>query len=89
MTAATITATPPVPELAIELGLETPRAVRLADVDDVATRRQLAAQAIGQRRADLALLRALLLEVYGKAPELAKLEAADEVLTELNVLAVA
>jgi len=89
MTAATITAAPPVPELAIELGLETPRAVRLADVADVTTRRQLAAQAIGDRRADLALLRALLLEVYGKAPALAKLEADDELLTELNVLAVA
>lgn len=89
MTAATITAAPPVPELAIELGLETPRAVRLADVTDVTTRRQLAAQAIGDRRADLGLLRALLLEVYGKAPKLAKLEADDEVLTELNVLAVA
>lgn len=88
MTAATITP-PTVPPLAIELGLETPRATRLADVDDVVLRRQLAAQAIGQRRADLALLRTLLLEVYGKAPALAKLEAADEVLTELNVLAVA
>ena len=87
MTAATITAT--VPTLALELGLETPRAVRLAAVDDVVTRRQLAAQGIAARRSDLGLLRLLLLETYGKAPELARLERDDEVLTELNVLAVA
>lgn len=87
MTAATITTA--APALAIELGLETPRAVRLADVEDVALRRQLAAQAIAERRSDLGLLRTLLLETYGKAPELAKLERDDEVLAELNVLAVA
>lgn len=89
MTAATITPATPVPPLAIELGLETPRATRLAGVDDVTLRRQLAAQAIGERRADLGLLRLLLLETYGKAPELAQLERDDEVLAELNVLAVA
>lgn len=88
MTAATITDT--IPPLARELGLETPRAVRLAGVDDVATRRQLAAQGIAARRSDLGLLRLLLLlETYGKAPKLADLEDRDEVLLELNVLAVA
>lgn len=87
MTAATITST--VPPLARELGLETPRACRVAGVDDVGLRRQLAAQAIAERRSDLGLLRTLLLEVYGKAPELAQLERDDEVLAELNVLAVA
>ena len=89
MTAATITATPPVPALAIELGLETPRACRLAAIPDVGVRRQAAARELADRRSDLALLRTLLVEAYGTAPPLAKLEARDEVLAELTVLAVA
>lgn len=82
------TATQP-PTVAEVLGLVTPRACRLADVPDAGLRRTMAARALADRRSDLALLRVLLVEAYGKAKPLARIEAEDEVLLELSVLAVA
>ena len=86
MTAATVEA--PITDV-----LEHPSAIRLADqlagiVDDT-VRRQYAARAAQDRRADLALYRALLVERYGNAPRLEVLEQRDELLLELNLLAIA
>ena len=89
MTAATVTPAPPVPALAVELGLETPRACRIAAIPDTGVRRATAARALTDRRSDLALMRVLLVEAYGRAKPLAVLEAEDAVLLELTVLAVA
>lgn len=77
------------PPSAIELGLVTDRAVRIATIPDVGVRRTTAAQAVTDRRTELATMRQLLLEAYGTAKPLARIEAADEVLLELTVLAIA
>lgn len=75
--------------MAVEYGLETPRACRIAAIPDTGVRRATAAQALADRRAELATMRQLLVEAYGRAKPLARLEAEDAVLLELTVLAVA
>ena len=88
MTAATVELT-----LALELGLEHPHAIRLADQleglpDDA--RRPAAGNAAADRLADLTLLRALLVERYGTGvPPLTKIVAADTLYGDLTILAIA
>ena len=72
-----------------ELGLETDRALLLSEVDDVDTRRRMAAEDYTARRATLGTYRALLLERDGTAPPLALIESRDELLIELAVLTIA
>lgn len=90
MTAATVEGTPSLVDV---LALETPTAIAAAayleTVADVGYRRQLAGQLAAQRRQELGLYRALLLERFGTAPTILAVEGTDEVLTELLVLAVA
>lgn len=85
MTATAATA----PPMAVEYGLETLRACRVAAIPDVGLRRAVAARAIADRRTELATMRQLLVEAYGTAKPLHRLELDDEVLLELTVLAVA
>lgn len=90
MTAATVEAGT---SLADELALETDTARHLANyletIPDVGYRRQLAAQAVAERKSELALACQLLAERYGMGPSVAKLEREDALLVELLVLAVA
>ena len=88
MTAATA------PTSAIDLGLEHPSAVALAEqlatIVEPSVRREQAARALADRRADLALYRALLVERYGAAtPTLAAIIDADQLYADLAVLTVA
>lgn len=89
MTAATVEAT----RLADSLALETLTGRKAADyletITDTGYRRQLAGQLAASRREELALARTLLLERFGHAPTLAKLEDGDETLAELTLLAIA
>lgn len=64
-------------------------AAQLTTIADVGVRRHTAEVAVLERRGELALYRDLLVERYGHAPTLAQIEAADELLLELTVLAVA
>lgn len=87
MTAATVEA--PITDV-----LEHPSARHLADqlaaITDVGVRRHRAELAVADRRTDLALYRALLVERYGDhVPTLARIEQGDELLLELTVLAIA
>lgn len=91
MTAATVEAA----SLALELALEHPSAIALADqleglADDV--RRPAATRAAADRLADLTLYRALLVERYGASagvPPLSRIVAADQLYGDLTILAIA
>lgn len=89
MTAATATPVSP-----LELGLEHPSAIALAEqlatIAEPSIRREQAARAAADRRADLGLYHALLIERYGDAvPTLARIIGADQLLADLTVLAIA
>ena len=88
MTAATVEAT-----LALELGLEHPAAIlladQLADLPDDA-RRPAAGRAAADRLAALGLLRTLLVERYGTGvPPLERIVAGDTLYADLTILAIA
>lgn len=89
MTAATVEAS-----LAITLGLEHPSAIRLADQladhPEPALRREAALRALADRRADLGLLRTLLVERYGNAvPSVERIVAEDPLYADLAILTIA
>lgn len=88
MTAATVEAS-----LATTLRLEHDHAIRLADQleqhPEPELRREAATRALADRRADLVLYRALLVERYGAAPELERIIANDTLYGDLAVLAIA
>jgi hypothetical protein len=89
MTAATVEAL----TLATELGLVHPSARRLSDQleqhPEPALRREAAGRALADRRADLALMRDLLVERYGTAPTLDRIIAGDELYADLAILTIA
>lgn len=89
MTAATVEATQLADELALETTTARKAAAYLATIPDVGYRRQLAAGLVAQRRQELALAHALTRERFGAAPPLARLEAGDDTLAELLLLAIA
>lgn len=72
----------------LDLGLTTDRALLLAELP-TQQRRTAAAEDHAKRRTALGLYRQLLIERDGNAPTLARLEAADDLLTELAVLTIA
>lgn len=92
MTAATVEAPP---SLADVYGLETPTARNAATyldtIVDVGARREEAERLVLARRAELELYADLLVERFGPAarPNLARLEADDDLLVELLLLAIA
>lgn len=77
------------PTVAEVLGIETDRALLIAAIPDVGVRRQTAARALADRRAELALMHTLLVEAYGRAKPVHVLEAEDPTALDLAVLAVA
>lgn len=95
MTAATVdTVDTPLPPTPAEVlpHLEHPSAQALAGQLaglPTDTRRTLAAEAVEARRDDLLIYRLLYLEVYGHALNQGAVEDADDLLTELLVLAIA
>lgn len=89
MTAATATPASP-----LELGLEHPSAITLAEqlatIGEPQLRREQAARALADRHADLDLYRTLLVERYGDAvPSLSAIVAADQLYGDLAILTVA
>jgi hypothetical protein len=77
-------------DIADHLGITTPTASALIDQHpDPGDRRQAAARAVLDRRGELVLLAALIVERDGQGPTVAQLERADVSLADLTVLAVA
>lgn len=78
---------------ATALGLEHPSAIRLADQleehPEPQLRREAAARALADRRADLGLYRTLLVERYGSAPTLERIIDNDTLYGDLAVLTIA
>lgn len=89
MTAATVEA----PSLADVYALEQPTAVNAAGyldtIIDTRVRRLEAERLVMARRQELKLYADLVAERFGRRPDLRKVEAADDLLAELLILAIA